>query len=377
MSSAPTDHAVPRLPQLDALRGLAALYVVVYHVMAMPDPHLSVPAWALPAIAMGGSGVVLFFVMSAFSLCLTWPRHAATGAAWRSFYLSRAFRIAPLLLALLAAMVLRDQLREPARYGAQEIAWNASMLFGLSPHWQAGIVMGSWTIGVEMLFYLVFPLLALYARRLPAQLALLAASYALALWAAHAAPPSLAFLGNGYGLLTQMPIFVLGCVLFGAWERLRALAAAPRRALGLGALACGAAGLAAIAYGVLPTGPWASGWHLSALAYGLVLLGLLLAGEGIVVRVLVNRATCFLGAISYSLYLVHPFVVSRLYGLFAHCYAALPDGAAYAACLGLSLALAIAAAWLTYRFVEQPGIRWGRRVFKRARAPASAAGEAA
>ncbi|MBO7942610.1 acyltransferase family protein, partial [Streptomyces sp. S9] len=98
-------EAAPRLPQLDALRGLSALYVVVYHVMAMPDPHLPVPTWAVPAIAMGGSGVVLFFVMSAFSLCLTWPRHAASGAALRSFYLSRVFRIAPLLLALLAVMV--------------------------------------------------------------------------------------------------------------------------------------------------------------------------------------------------------------------------------------------------------------------------------
>lgn len=389
MSSAVSTLAAPRLPQLDALRGLAALYVVVYHVMALPEPHLAVPAWAQPLIAMGGSGVVLFFVMSAFSLSLTWPRHAASGAALRSFYLSRLFRIAPLLLVLLAAMVLRDQFRAPSRYGAQEIAWNASMLFGLSPQWQAGIVMGSWTIGVEMLFYLVFPLLALYARRLSVQLALLAATYALALWAALAAPAPLAFLGNGYGLLTQMPIFVLGCALFGAWRHLREWPQARRRAFGLIALALGIAGLAALAYGGLPTHRWASSWHLSALGYGLVLLGLLLAGEGggarsfagalvgLSIGVLVNRVTCFLGAISYSLYLVHPLVVSRLYGVFARLYAALPEGVAYAACLALSLALAIPAAWLTYRFVEVPGMRWGRRAFEWARTPRAVAGEAA
>lgn len=117
-------QALPRLPQLDALRGLAALYVVLYHVMAMPDPDLQVPAAALPIVGMGGSGVVLFFVMSAFSLCMTWPRHVASGLPLRSFYLSRLFRIAPLLLVLLAVMVLRDQLRQPARYGASEIGWN-------------------------------------------------------------------------------------------------------------------------------------------------------------------------------------------------------------------------------------------------------------
>ncbi|WP_408950866.1 hypothetical protein [Lysobacter sp. Hz 25] len=58
--------------------------------------------------------------MSAFSLSLTRPRHAASGAALRSFYLNRWFRIAPLLLVLLAVMLLTDQLRESARYGVAE-----------------------------------------------------------------------------------------------------------------------------------------------------------------------------------------------------------------------------------------------------------------
>lgn len=358
-----------RLPQLDALRGLAALYVVLYHVMAMPAPHLAVPGAIAPFIAMGGSGVVLFFVMSAFSLSLTWPRHVATGAPLRSFYLSRLLRIAPLLLVLLAVMVLRDQLRQPARYGAEEIAWNASLLFGLSPQWQAGIVMGSWTIGVEMLFYVLFPLLALRVRGLPAQLVLLAVAYAIAMWAAHAAPESLRFFGNGYGLLTQMPVFVLGCVLFRAWQCLRGRSPRSRQRIGVSLLVLGVAGNAAVFWGWLPGNAWATPWYLAALGYGSILLGLLLAdARGAVaalVGVLVNRVTCFLGAISYSLYLVHPFVVSRLYGAFARLYAAMPEAAAYFACVGLSLALSVPAAWLTYRFIEKPGIRLGHGLFRR------------
>ncbi|UJB18168.1 MULTISPECIES: acyltransferase family protein [Lysobacter] len=358
-------QALPRLPQLDALRGLAALYVVLYHVMAMPDPDLQVPAAALPIVGMGGSGVVLFFVMSAFSLCMTWPRHVASGLPLRSFYLSRLFRIAPLLLVLLAVMVLRDQLRQPARYGASEIGWNLSMLFGLSPQWQAGIVMGSWTIGVEMLFYAVFPLLALRVRGLPVQLAVLAASYALALWAAHGWPAPLDFLGNGYGLLTQMPIFVLGCVIFRLWQRWREIAPQRRQTLGLGLLAIGLFGTAALFYRWLPSNAWVTDWHLSALGYGLILLGLLLTTQRWAVGLLVNRVTCFLGTISYSLYLVHPFLVSRLYGVFARLYAALPEGAAYLACAALSLGLSVVAAWATYRWVEKPGIRLGHRLFAR------------
>lgn len=128
-------------------------------------------------------------------------------------------------------------------------------------------------------------------------------------------------------------------------------------------------------HGRLPPIPGiADGWYLSVLFYGLMLLGLLLASN----RVLVNRATCFLGTISYSLYLVHPFVVSRLYGVFAKLYAELPEGTAYFTCLGLSLALVIPASWLTYRFIEKPGIRLGHRLFAwvRARlAPAADRGE--
>ncbi|ALN65625.1 acyltransferase family protein [Lysobacter antibioticus] len=358
-----------RLPQLDALRGLAALYVVIYHVMAMADPDLAVPAALLPFVGMGGTGVALFFVMSAFSLCLTWPRHAASGAALRSFYLSRWFRIAPLLLVLLAVMLLKDQLREPARYGVAETVWNVSMLFGLSPDWQPGIVMGSWTIGVEVLFYLLFPLFAIWVRGLLGQVLLLALAFALSLWAAGL-PAPFAHLGGVYGALTHWPVFAWGCVLFQLWLSLRDRPQRILRPLGIALLLMGVVGNALLFYRLLPPVPGLNDWYQCALFYGAMLLGLLLANN----RLLVNRATCFLGTISYSLYLVHPFVVSRLYGVFARLYEHLPPGAAYAGCAAISLALAIPAAWLTYRFVEKPGIRLGHRLFAclsaRKRAPA-------
>lgn len=365
MSKDYSGELTQRLPQLDALRGIAALYVVIYHVMAMPDPDLSVPAWALPIVGMGGSGVVLFFVMSAFSLCLTWPRHAASGLPLRSFYLSRLARIAPLMLALLSVMIFKDQFRAVPLRGYDEVAWNYSLLFGLSPQWQQGIVMGSWTIGVEILFYAIFPLIALYVRGLWAQLALLVLSYLLALWAKTGLPADWAHFGGHVGLLRQLPVFALGCVLFELWRRLRELPQRRQHIVGVSLLLLGVLAQGALFYGRLPSIPGiADGWYLSALFYGLMLLGLLLASN----RVLVNRATCFLGTISYSLYLVHPFVVSRSYGVFAKLYAALPEGTAYFACLGLSLALVIPASWLTYRFIEKPGIRLGHRLFAWVRA---------
>jgi hypothetical protein len=79
---------------LDSLRGWAASYVIIYHIALMPNPALRTPAWAAPVVLTDGTGVTLFFVASAFSLCL------AQGGAKIATSLSRLtrsadFRIAP------------------------------------------------------------------------------------------------------------------------------------------------------------------------------------------------------------------------------------------------------------------------------------------
>ena len=64
-----------RLDFVDSLRGLAALYIVVFHTAAVPYPALEVPDWARLVVYNGKSAVTLFFVVSAFSLCHTMKAH--------------------------------------------------------------------------------------------------------------------------------------------------------------------------------------------------------------------------------------------------------------------------------------------------------------
>ena len=58
-----------RFAHIDTLRGLAALYVFLYHLALIPEPDLGIPYWAKRIVLSGGTGVTLFFVVSAFTLC--------------------------------------------------------------------------------------------------------------------------------------------------------------------------------------------------------------------------------------------------------------------------------------------------------------------
>ena len=62
-----------RLEFLDALRGLAAAYVLMYHMVFVAQPNLALPRWVEKVAHAGGSGVTLFFIVSAFSLYYTMP----------------------------------------------------------------------------------------------------------------------------------------------------------------------------------------------------------------------------------------------------------------------------------------------------------------
>ncbi|WP_065428677.1 acyltransferase family protein [Stenotrophomonas maltophilia] len=352
--------AKDRLQFLDSLRGLAAVYVVLYHVQSMPTPTLSVAGWLLPVLQLGATGVALFFVISAFSLCYTQPRHRASGRPLLSFYLHRFLRIAPLFYLLLAFSIFRDGRGSHAGHPWAEIIANATFTFNLFPGWDQGIVWASWAVGVEMLFYAIFPVLYLWVndgRRAWMFLLALLGLAALAGTGSLGARME-ASLGS-YGWLTHAPVFAMGLVAYHAYNALSRLPSAQARGWGMVLNIAGGLVLLLVMTGIVGGWSGASQWQLAGLGY----LALLVGCSQCPPRWLINRATAWLGTVSYSLYLGHPIVIALLGPVFGRLLAVTGGGTTgYLLCAALVLAVALPLAALGHRCIEAPMIRLGKRV---------------
>jgi len=357
-----------RLDYIDSLRGLAALYVVLFHVARVPKPPLSIPAWLHEFIGFGGSGVTLFFVISGFSMALTWGRHARSTRPYLSFYAARFFRIAPLFYLILFVTIIRDLAFKGSAglHSLAEISSNILLVFNLLPlPYQTGIVWASWTIGVECVFYLLFPLVARYTSTFARSVIFLISSIALSTVLYHFNyithnVPVLGPLTGSVGAITHFPIFIFGILVYrtqGIIGDVRRIRFPLATALALVTISIG--GLATMLATMRGT-PGASWLYLSALLYSILLLGFSISP----MVFLVNPVTTFTGRISYSLYLIHPNVVFALSAVFAAIYRTrLNSTLSFTLSVLLTLIVIFPLSYLTYTFIERPMMRFGKTLF--------------
>jgi peptidoglycan/LPS O-acetylase OafA/YrhL len=142
--------------QLDHVRAFAAYLVFMWHFLHMtpnyPVPYASAPIFPFALFDEGHTGVALFMTLSGYLFAkLVADKQIDFG----NFLWSRAMRLAPLLLVCIGAWVAIGYL------SGDPIPLRDIVGGVLLPTWPRG----TWSISIELHFYLLFPLLLFAARR--------------------------------------------------------------------------------------------------------------------------------------------------------------------------------------------------------------------
>lgn len=338
-----------RLLELDALRGVAALMVVLFHfTMDRAEMHLG--------FKYGVTGVDFFFIISGFVIFLT----LSNTKNWKDFVVSRFSRLYPtywtvVIFTALMTVVYRLLHHESLSGLFAQFLGNMTMV-----QWYFKIPNLDepyWTLLIEMQFYVVM-LLIFCLKWLPRVTALSLAGLGFVLLnhfvLSEASPLIFKFSRGLVGLLNHFPLFFAGILFYKIKFR-----QGPRLAKIPLLAAC------LLTQITLYNDGGTSYLYISQAEYG-AMLAIYFAVFSLYafdVRLfIVNRATVFLGTISYSLYLVHKFVCKSLI------IPVLEENTnlnfwviVFGVCLPVVVALA---AFITF-FVEKPALKYIRERYKK------------
>jgi len=175
----PVPPAKVRLTGLDGIRGLAALFVVLHHCYLVSFganyPRMGGPFWTNWLI-YGHFAVVVFIVLSGFSLAVSPARHDWQLGGKTRFAVRRAWRILPPYWAALAFSLFMAWMVVPQPHEGAPTAKSAAV-YGLLLQDVVGSPSPNgafWSIAVEAQLYLVLPLLLVLLRRAGATVMLVA-----------------------------------------------------------------------------------------------------------------------------------------------------------------------------------------------------------
>jgi peptidoglycan/LPS O-acetylase OafA/YrhL len=369
---------VKRLRSIDALRGAAALGVVLYHMVGQ-HPQIDASGWTgrlaaplLHTFSFGYTGVFLFFVISGFCIHLQWAKAQSAGRTpdisfvkfwkrrWRRLY--PPYLIALFLFLTVSALTSRVAF---TRFYFYDLGMHLAMLHNFDPHTSYSINGVFWTLAIEEQLYLAyFPLLFLRTR-----------------WGwrgtlACCAFARIGWLLLGHGLksffdfelpvteaaLTHWLTWALGAISVEAALGLIALPAWCRQTW-YGLLALGyAAGLSYVLT-LYDNSPlvhdllWLTLHPAWGLGFFIVINGLVSAEKAWLASLSMPRIVkglASIGLFSYSLYLTHELVIMQTWRVQAWSLLnLLPLSTMYFAIIVMT-PLTVAAAWFFFLFCERP-----------------------
>jgi peptidoglycan/LPS O-acetylase OafA/YrhL len=372
-----------RIPELDGLRGIAILLVLIYHFVIIPG-GLSVASASLPAylIALGKlswSGVDLFFVLSGFLIGGILLDARTSRNYFKAFYMRRFHRILPIYLAMCLVLWIVSSLSidswlpalgdlfggtRPPWYVYATFTQNIWMaLYGWGPGWLSV----TWSLAIEEQFYLTLPFIIWRVK--PARLPYILAIVALAAPVIRA----LIYFNFPYRDMSLVTYVLTPCRTEGLMLGVAAALFVRRpdgwdllmkhKRLLYGSLIVFSIGMVLLTLSVRRMGAMTMAtvsYTWIALFYVCVLLIGVSQKTGLLSRLLRNRALMSLGGIAYGTYLFHPVVQNLCYRLIRHGEARLLNLSDVGVGL-LALIITLTIAKLSWSYFEKPLVKRGHK----------------
>jgi peptidoglycan/LPS O-acetylase OafA/YrhL len=354
-----------RIVELDGLRGIAIILVLIMHYLYSQLSITSSPflASALQLLSLTWSGVDLFFVLSGFLISGILLDNRQASNYFRTFYQRRFFRIFPLYFFVLGVYAC---FRLSPLFQAQAYSW---LFIPAIPFWPyvlfvqnfvftktnygGGWLSHTWSLAVEEQFYVIMPLL-IY--KIPSRvLVAMAATYVLLapfvrlIW-----PPQT-------GMTTQSRVdgLLLGFLIAVAfrtpkvWERICQQETILRICLGV-LFVC------FIRISIQLPSVFVFAYSGIVLMYALLLALILVNLKSTTTQVFRSPSLVWMGNLSFGIYLYHQPISGLLHG-FLRGHAPAIKTLSDASITGLALLLTFIMSFISFRYFEEPLLRIGHR----------------
>jgi peptidoglycan/LPS O-acetylase OafA/YrhL len=215
-----------RFGYVDTLRGIAIFLVLSVHTSQFYQLGSE-----LTFARYGQLGVQLFFVASAYTLCISMSNVDLSTENLKKFYIRRYFRIAPMYyigivmyFGINCVLYLLKKTNFLELYDFKGISSNLLLIHAFLPKYNNSIVPGGWSIATEVLFYFLFPFLYSFVknysfRKIIYLIILYTLIHVLVLIFAGKFLQFEKIENNSfyyYSIINQFPVFLCGIAMFNA-----------------------------------------------------------------------------------------------------------------------------------------------------------------
>ncbi len=359
-----------RIPELDGLGGVAILLVFGFHYLnnQLVDSAYSIGRIVYKVTSIGWIGVDLFFVLSGFLIGSILLRTRQSDSFFRTFYFRRIARIVPNYFLILAVfMIIKSIPYFSSNYflagndvipGWAYFTMLNNIYMALLNNMGNPAMSISWSIAIEEQFYILFPFMVYFIREkwLPWFLLLVIVAACLTRMSFSGWIPAYVLLPS------RMDSIAFGVlVAYVNWKsdlpQLVAKYFYPLIVLmGLDFLLCG---YLSVRYGDLGVVKHS----LFAFLFAGCLLFALTMRKSLYSSLLRNGILGWIGSISYSLYLVHYFMLGFVHHLFGNAQGIGIRSGRDLLVTAIAIAASFTMAWMIFKMLETPLIQWARRTF--------------